>query len=144
MDIRTAFVDLAGDWTLSGPALAADEGLETAVILSLFTDRLAEPDDRLDGRDRRGWWGDSFPVIEGDRIGSRLWLLAREKQTASTLNRAREYAREALQWLVEDGVAAGVQVDAEYPRPGLLALIITITRPDGTTARFRFDNFWRS
>ena len=43
-DIRTVFVDFAGDWTISGAALQEDDGLETAVVLSLFSDRRAEGD----------------------------------------------------------------------------------------------------
>lgn len=116
-----------------GADLTPDDGLETAVIDSLFTDRLAEPDDELpDGdTDRRGWWGDMLAETPGDRIGSRLWLLSREKELPEVLGRAEEYANEALAWLVDDGVANSVEVTAENPSPGLMTLQITITRGDG-------------
>ena len=35
-------------------------------------------------------------AVEGDKVGSRLWLLGRSKRTADTLSRLEEYAREAL------------------------------------------------
>lgn len=122
--------------------LANDEPLVRAVIISLFTWRRALPDDPLPGDQRMGWWGDSFATVAGDRIGSRLWLLSREKLTAQTVERAREYAREALAWLVEDGVAARVEVDAERQGLTTLALACRIYRRDGQTTDLRFPNTW--
>ncbi len=126
--------------------LAIEYGLQTAVIMSLFTDRWAEPGDLIpDGSgDRRGFWGDAIADVEGDQIGSRLWLLDREKQTPQTLNRAREYAEEALQWMIEDGVAESVNVAAEWVRTGMLSLSIEIVRPDSNSESYRFDNIWEA
>ena len=143
-DIKTVFGDLGGDWQVLAPGLAEDDGLETAVIISLFTDRRAEGDDELPaGDDRRGWWGDALAEVEGDRIGSRLWLLSREKQLPSVVARAREYALEALQWLLEDGVASTVDVTAEIVRQGVLGLSVEIRRPDQPAVRYRFEQFWK-
>lgn len=144
-DIRTTFIsfDQGADYAMAALGLEEDDGLETAVILSLFTDRLAEDDDVLpSGTDRRGWWADAYPSIQGDRIGSRLWLLSREKQIQSVLVRAREYALEALQWLIDDGVAAGVDVTAEVIRTGVLGLTVQVQRTNSPTARYRFETFW--
>ena len=77
-------------------------------------------------------------LASGDRIGSRLWLLSREKQLAGVLDRARHYAEEALAWLVEDGVATAVSVTASSPRSGWLALEVTITLPDSSEYRETF------
>lgn len=146
-DLRLAFAltDTGADCDLAAGDrdLATDDGLETAVVVSLFTDRRAEADDRLPaaGEDRRGWWGDAAPDLPDDRIGSRLWLLSREKQLPEVLARAEEYARQALAWLVEDGVAGRVSVVASAPRPGTLALAVAIDRP-GAGAR-RFEYVWR-
>lgn len=143
-DIRTLWRDLGGEWSITGPSLANDDGLETAVVLSLFTDRLAEEGDTsVEPTGRRGWWGDAYPEVEGDLIGSRLWLLAREKQLPAVLARAELYAREALQWLVDDGVASAVAVLAEVSKPGVLGLAIDITRSGQPVLRYRFESFWK-
>lgn len=143
-DIRTIWRDLGGEWTVSGPSLAGDDGLETAVVLSLFTDRQADAGDTsVQPTARRGWWGDAYPDVQGDRIGSRLWQLAREKQTPAVLARAELYATEALQWLVDDGVASGVAVVGEWVRTGVLGLAITITRSAAPVVSLRFDTFWK-
>lgn len=145
-DLLTRFLDFRGDWVFVGPDMAEDDGLNTAVIVSLFTDRRANPDDALpDGTDdRRGWWGDAFPDVDGDRIGSRLWLLSREKQLPSVLQRAQQYAEEALAWLVEDGIASAVNVVAETVKPDTLGLGIEIRRAGKPPIQFRFESFWNA
>lgn len=145
-DILTTWTDLGGDWRLAGPSLDDDEGLQTAVILSLFSDRVADAGEAgIDATARRGWWGDAYAEVDGDRIGSRLWLLAREKRTAAVLGRAETYAREALQWLVDDGVARSVTVAAEAVGQlgEVLALAVTVQRSARPVAQFRFESFWR-
>lgn len=123
--------------------LNADEPLVRAVVISLFTWRRANPDDDLPGDLRQGWWGDSFPVVPNDKIGSRLWLLSRAKLLPSTVVRAREYAEEALAWLVTDGVAARVVVEAERHGIGTLALACRIYKSDGTPPLdVRFTDVW--
>lgn len=128
------------DLALVDGQLATDDGLRTAVIISLFTDRRAEPDDELPepGADRRGWWADDIAEVDGDRIGSRLWLLRRAKFTGAVIGRARDYAREALAWLIEDGICRTVDVEAVGIRPDTLAITVAIVRPSGQRGRFDF------
>ena len=125
------------------PGLQSAEPLVRAVVISLFTWRRARPDDELPGSDRFGWWGDNYAAAPGDRIGSRLWLLSREKLTARTVERAREYAQEALAWLVEDGVASRVEVEAERQGIDTLALACRIYRTAGAApVDLRFSSVW--
>jgi phage gp46-like protein len=132
------------DWAEGGDAV--DDGLGTAVIVSLFTDRKAEADDVLpdDSGDRRGWWGDIYPRVEDDRIGSRLWLLSREKQLRDVVMRAEHYAQESLQWLIEDGIAEQVTVTGSVPKNGVLGLEIAVYRPAGEITTYRFENIWEA
>lgn len=134
----------SADIAVLGGDFVADDGLQTAILISLFSDARAADDDVLPqpGGDRQGWWGDIGATVDGDHLGSRLWLLTREKQLPSVLTRAEAYAREALQWLVDDGVASTVNVVASFLRPGWLGLAIEIGRPIGP-ARQRFDYAWR-
>lgn len=142
-DIATRWspVDSRGDWFMDGPSLAEGPDIVTAVIISLFTDREALADDVIpDGTtDPRGWWGD---VGTDTRIGSRLWLLDRAKQTDQTLQNARIYAEEALRWLIDDQVVARVTVAARWVRTGFLGLEVTLFKPDGETTPLRFESAW--
>lgn len=141
------FIQIDGtlDIELDGADLATDSGLQTAVMVSLFTDsRVDQADVPYVGSSRRGWWGDLFPDVPGDKTGSRLWLLAREKRTVETLHRAEDYAEEALQWMIDDGVAESVDASASYDENGAMALEVLITKPGGDQKRFRFEKAWQA
>lgn len=125
------------DWLLCGPDLESDDSLRTAVIISLFSDRLANADDVLPSNDgdRRGWWGD-LPIDSSapgpdDYIGSRLWLLERCTNAPANAVAAAAYAKEALQWLIDDGVAQSVAVQAVWISSDQLGLIIIISQQSG-------------
>lgn len=145
-DLRTVFIglDSGADLALGDFALDTDGGVETAVILSLFTDARARDDDTLPlgQSSRRGWWADAYPPEAGDRIGSRLWLLRASKQLQESLDTAREYAEEALAWLIEDGVAKSVEVETFVVRDEVMGMIVRIYRPAGTDVSIRFETLW--
>ena len=129
--------------------LVRENGLESAVIMSLFTDRRAKEDDTLDDKnDLRGWWADRLDVdANDDKIGSRIWLLERSKTTNQTTVKLKEYILEALDWMVEDGVA--MKVDAEVERQGdpgndRLAFSVTIYKIDGNNETYKFDDLWNN
>lgn len=131
-----------GDWVLDGADLLSGNDLATAILISLFTDCEALPDDVIpDGtNDRRGWIGD-----EGEpyKIGSRIWLLSRAKQTTETLNRAFDYIAEALQWLLDDGVVAKFDITVEWTRAGMLGSKIVAYQKDGSTMTMNFSWVWK-
>ncbi|MEW5904215.1 MAG: phage GP46 family protein [Pseudomonadota bacterium] len=148
-DIRTIFVDMEHgmDYAIESMLLANDDGLTTALMLSLFTDRRAGDDDVLPPGvdDLRGVWMDSYAEVPGDLMGSRLWLLQRAKLLPETVMKVREYCEEALDWMVGDGMAKSVQVSTWIERRtpvGVIGAQIDITKPDGTTTRFKFDKLW--
>lgn len=123
-----------------GRDFLGDAGLLSAVIISLFTDRRARDDDPLpDERvgvpsDRRGWWGD---YLDEDQpaVGSRLWLLWREKDLDVVVARAEEYAREALAWLTTEQAGTlrveRVDVSARRVSPGYLGIGVRAVPPAG-------------
>ncbi|MFB5641816.1 phage GP46 family protein [Kluyvera ascorbata] len=121
--------ELHADWLETTGALACGDDFWTAVIISLFTDRVARSDDLVEDRDRRGWWGDS---TEQNQLGSRLWLIRREKLTRAVALRAEEYASEALKWLVDDGVVLAVEPVAQIVFPNRLNLFIRYLLPQRT------------
>lgn len=131
--------EFSADLVVADNDLATTEDLDTAILISLFTDKRAPDDAELPDGDRRGWWGDSFPEIEGDEIGSHLWLLERETQTQAVLERARLYAREALTWMLDDGVLQALDVAASYPERAWLQLEIDATDSTGRTVRLSYQ-----
>lgn len=130
-----------GDWVMAGPSLQSGDDLETAVLISLFTDRVAEPSDVIpDGSgDRRGWWADEGAPSP---IGSRLWLLDRVGARADVPGLAEQYIAEALAWLTDDGVASQVQVACAFVSPTMLGAVIVILRTNGETVTLKYAWAW--
>lgn len=125
-DAALSWFDYGGDIVLAAGDLVPDEGLASAVLISLFTDARAPQLSELPQGETslRGWWGDL-----GQRItGSLLWLIQREKTLPEVALRAQEYAETALAWMIADGVAESVTVVATLVRPFGLQLRITIAR----------------
>lgn len=121
-------------------SIFASDELARSVMISLFSWARAHDDDEVEGRRRYGFWGDTYGD-PGERTGSRLWLLRRQKVTATAIERAREYAQEALEWLIQDGVADAVSVTAERDSLDRVDLGVTITR-DGRSRTLRFSDVW--
>lgn len=116
------------------------KSLYRALIISLFTWRRKNTSD--ESEHPYGWWGDSYTSIANDKIGSRLYLLARSKLTNQTANFAKIYIKEAVQWMIDDGIAS--RIDVSVMRTDLTVLVATINiyKTDGSNEEFRFDNLW--
>lgn len=130
-----------GDWVMAGTQIATGADLVSAVLISVFTDRIANADDVISDNttDPRGWWGDfgaDYP------IGSRMWLLNRSKQTTDVLKRAKDYLTEALKWLIDDGAVAKFDIVTEFTRAGMLGAQITAWKKTGRALSMRFSWVW--
>lgn len=153
-DIATIYTNsgawIGGDWSLEQGSLLTDDGLETAVLHSLFTWARAREYDPLPDPNggRKGWWGSLLSEIPSDNYGSLLWLLSREIQIQETLNRAETYAYEALKWLLDyevDGVqiASKIEVKATWLNNIMMGLNVIIHRPDNRTFNGEYGWPWR-
>jgi phage gp46-like protein len=122
--------------------LEAEEGLKTAILISLFTDRRVTAEELPpEERDRRGWWADALNA-DDDQIGSKLWLLKREKITTQVIAKFQQYCEEALQWLVDDGIAESVDVIVERSGTYQVSIEIDLIRghdEDGQKYAFVWD-----
>lgn len=114
--------------------------LREAIVISLHTDRRADPSDLPDGIRNRGWWGSSVDD-EADPIGSLLWAVQARGLTQGAAPAYEQAARDALSWLVEDGVAARVDVSAERIAGGV-ALSVTVHRSAGDKAPKSYSYVW--
>lgn len=120
-----------------------ESALTRAVLISLFTWRRALTDDPVDDEELFGWWGDSYPDIADDRIGSRLWLLRRVKLTDATQRDAEFYANEALRWLLADGHAIAIEITSEKADISRLNLTVILTVPGGDRIEIKPISSWQ-
>lgn len=142
------------DWLLT-PVDQRDPSLDLVdcVVIALGTDRLARADDKLPfpgDTDRRGWWGDldAAGIRDGWPIGSRLWLLRRvtitgsEARQGSTVARAEDYTREALQPFVTKGVASRMSVVATRIDIKTIDVRAVLYRGPLPSIELRFAELW--
>lgn len=129
-------------------SLQHDDGLKTQIINSLFLDRRAEPDDPGYSElqhDLRGWLADGF-FIEGDRWGSKLWLLSYIGVTSTSpddavLKWAKAWTEQALQWLIADGVASRIDVTTWYPKPERIRIHVALFQNDNLIYNGQWEAF---
>jgi len=127
------------DMVIEDGDLKADNGLETAALISVFSDRRVRLEELPSGEtDQMGWWADLISEPEGDRIGSRHWILERiGKVSDATAIELESILKEAFEWMLDDGIAATVKVSAE--RIGdRVAGDAQIFRPNGDNIPFKF------
>lgn len=122
----------------AGAGLAAGDDLLTAVLISLFTDATADIDDPIpDGStDPRGWWAGP--------IGSKIWLRTRSKATPLVAALVKHDVEEALAWLIEDGIAASIEVTTEWSRPTMLGVRVIIRRTSGDVRALAYASVWET
>ncbi len=88
-------------------------------------------------KDSEGTW----PAVQNDRYGSRLWLLQRSKLTNQLVQTVRGYIRECLQWMIDDGVVSRIDLDIRRTGINELGNSITLWRRDGPVM-ISFDDLW--
>ena len=146
-DIRLVWDPVTGtaDFAMAGLGLALGRDLETAVIISLFSDAQADPGDVVYDTDPRGWWADTYAALEDpaltpladDRIGSKLWQVFARPRNQDTLNWMRDQIVKALDWMLTDGVASAIDVVPQYTIPGGVGAQLTITA-NGTPTVYNY------
>ncbi len=156
MDLQLNFngVTLQSEIAIKGGDAVICDDLTTSVLVSLFTWRRAEEGDILPhwAISKMGWWGDhtqhgfssgGLSSSQGvsphlGQIGSKLWLLSREKITPKTMQRAKQYAEEALEWMIEDRVAKSVNVEVKRTGINSLALTVIIVTANDEKLNYQF------
>lgn len=140
--LRIAYTPDGGYDLVNDHGLQTDEGLESAVVYSLFTDAPATDDELqfygFTREQNRGWWGNSYAEIDGDVLGSKLWLLARAKRTDASLADGKAFAAQAVAWMITDGHAAKIPITASWYRStGFLVVGAEMYQPGDLKPRWR-------
>lgn len=136
--IDSSYYDISfenGDFKLT-------DGLDTAILMSLFTDKRADESEVIDQEQRRGWIGNEQNQNNDYEIGSKLWLLYQARVNRDSLNRAIDYAMESLSWMQTDGILKNINVSAEFISDGI-KLNIIFTRFDNSSFSKQY-NLWEN
>lgn len=116
----------------SNTDLQTGKELKTAILVSLFSDSRANPEELLLDEDPRGWWSRD--------LGSLLWLLARQKATLQNLEKGIQYIKDALNWLIVQNIAKSIDVTGTIENRSKFNFIITIKKSND----YRFQYLWEN
>jgi len=127
---------------ISGYDLYRDPGFETAVLISLFSNQRATLEDKLPNRTdtRGGYWGDELLELP---LGSKLWLLGRSKIDNDTLTTSEQYIKDALKWMVTDGIADSIEATATRANVNQINWLVNIKKKTGDSVFFKFFVNWK-
>lgn len=129
------FLEVGGsvDLVLEGGDLQPDVGVRSMILTALFTDARAPADvlERLGERDPRGVWSEE----PGTREGSLLWTHERAKLTPQEISRVREDVEAALAFVVQEGIAQRVVVEARRGDGDRLDVVVVLERGNATGMR---------
>lgn len=107
------------------------DGFETAILVSLFTNSRRDESDISNPLARGGWIGNWRTAKKQRELGGLCWTVEHERLTANVLNIAREYAKNALNWMIEDGLCRNVEVETLPYKQREIQYNIAITSRDG-------------
>lgn len=103
---------ISGDFTTTN-------GLETALLMSIFGEKRADASEIPTPEMRRGWWGNAFLGYDNYEFGSKNWLLEQARKDNITLGLSKTYTLDSLQWLIEDNLAKELMVDTSFIIDGI-------------------------
>ena len=90
-----------------------------------------------------GWFGHA---LEDKPIGSFIWKDVCGKLDQSVLDDLISKAKESLKWMIDDGVAASVEVAAKISSTlnNVVDFVISVVKPDSTNETFEFQANWEA
>ena len=104
------------------------QGLFTAAYISLFSDP---------------YWGNAVSDSE-ERYRSNINSIFQQSVSNQTRLDIIEGAKDALQWMIDAGVASSVRVAAEIATKSRINIKITITEPSGESTDVSYSLNWQA
>lgn len=133
VNIDSGYYDISiteGDFTLI-------DGLDTAIELSLFVDKRADESEVAEASLRRGWIGNEQSEDPEYELGSKLWLIEQARSIQNTLNKAIDYSRDCLNWMIPDNLIKDLTVDGSIS-DDKITINNTFVRFDNSTFNKQF------
>ena len=115
---------------------AANEDLETAILISIMSDCKVLDTELPLQKDRMGlggWWGD---VLVGYSIGSKIWTLKDRGINENLMSALESYTQEALQWMVDDKLLSSVKPTATKSSTRQYIVATECVKADGSKLKF--------
>lgn len=89
------------------------DGLDTAIILSIFAEKRASKTQIVEPLLRRGHFTNEFSELENYEVGSKQWLFSEQAANSeSNLSLLENAIRDGLQWMIQDDIISNSTVSA--------------------------------
>ena len=111
------------------------QGLDSALVITFYTNQRADSTEVSTPQNRSGWWGDAFNE-DGSKMGSRIWLLQNVAVNQTTLNKAIDYTTKAYQWLLDENYIDTLNVFGESSLSTITITIQTVIDSDACQTSF--------
>lgn len=134
--------DLSYDLEFENGDFIIDDGLETALVVSILSDRRADNSQVSQRELRRGWIGDLVTTLPGFKLGSHIWLSEQARITQETLTTIQDSAEKSLDWMFSAELITEVEARASITTKSSILLLITVTSPNGSVSTKAF-NLWK-
>ncbi len=108
---------------------------DTAILYSIFGEKRADGSEMPVPERQRGWIGNENTGFEN---GSKIWLYYQARVNSTTLNGLQNEASNALQWLVDDGIAESIDAPIVTATGTSVVLDITIRRSNSSVINRSF------
>lgn len=122
-DIAVKISENGASMTFIGGQPVVDQGLENAVIISLFT--------------KKGWWGNALIKDENKKIGSDFERV-RVTIDVQTINDVKDDAEKALAWMRTVNLASSIDITVINPRTDWIKTGIDVFSPGKDVQEFLF------
>jgi phage gp46-like protein len=119
--------------------IETEDAFDSAILVSLASDRRANESEVPNAAQRRGWIGNED--TPGFEQGSKLWLFEQSRLTRTVMNQVSDEARNALQWLVGDDLAVRVLETSVRVTESQVVLEVQIERSPSIVEQ-RFFDLW--
>lgn len=123
--------------------LLLTDSLYNAVAISIGTyarNRNLKPNSAVLDPQIGGWWADALDPL--GTLGGYLYEAYPGKLTDATISKLKELVAEALEWMIEDGVAKTVDCKVVAEENDIVAVTVAIEKPDGTTDDYKYELNW--
>ena len=132
------------DFSEADHDLLTTDSLENVVIISIGTYARERNLDKVANLSPvvGGWWGDALD--EKGTLGGYLYEAFPGQLTDGTARQIETLVVDALQWMVNDGVAKSVKCGAEIVDNEVMSIQITIERPDGESVAMLYEIKWKA
>ena len=122
--------------------LEAIDGLETAIIVSLFTYARTDRNIVADAFRRRGFSGNLLTLNTNYQLGSELWTLEQSRLIQDTFNAGENIVRRALNFLIEDGIVDNIEVSMNKSNDREATIEILLFKDSNIVDRY--TTVWRN